>query len=394
VNSTPSLPSHNHFEVLSVESLDEESISMTPPRQNLLRPVEDVSTPSSPPVPSRIKIKPWERKLPRKYVVASTPSLHSLELKVEMQTTDTGQLLGAAALLDSGATGLFIDSHLVQQKRLTTRPLSRPIPVYNVDGSPNEAGAVREVVDLVLRYKDHSERTLFAVTQLGKQQVILGYPWLRDHNPEIDWATGEVTMSRCPSLCRTCFTELKKERRTHKATTERMRRCRAGPMPTSDVELEDVPDLVPDSDDDEEETEEVEEGDRIFYTAINQRSEVRATSNISQRLAEAFHKNSTPKSFSDSVPSHLHDFEDVFSKESFDSLPSQKPWDHVIELIPGATPSSCKVYPLSPDEQKQLDKFLDEHLTSGRIRPSKSPMASPFFFIKKKDGSLRPVQDY
>jgi RNase H-like domain found in reverse transcriptase/Reverse transcriptase (RNA-dependent DNA polymerase)/Integrase zinc binding domain/Chromo (CHRromatin Organisation MOdifier) domain len=50
--------------------------------------------------------------------------------------------------------------------------------------------------------------------------------------------------------------------------------------------------------------------------------------------------------------------------------------------------------PLSPDEQKQLDKFLDEHLTSGHIRPSKSPMASPFFFIKKKDGSLRPVQDY
>ena len=53
-----------------------------------------------------------------------------------------------------------------------------------------------------------------------------------------------------------------------------------------------------------------------------------------------------------------------------------------------------KIYPLSPVEQKELDAFLKENLTTGRIRPSKSPMASPFFFIKKKDGFLRPVQDY
>jgi Reverse transcriptase (RNA-dependent DNA polymerase) len=49
---------------------------------------------------------------------------------------------------------------------------------------------------------------------------------------------------------------------------------------------------------------------------------------------------------------------------------------------------------LSRDEQIQLQVFLDENLRTGRIRPSKSPMASPFFFIKKKDGSLRPIQDY
>ncbi len=54
----------------------------------------------------------------------------------------------------------------------------------------------------------------------------------------------------------------------------------------------------------------------------------------------------------------------------------------------------CKVYPLNQNEQEQLDKFLDENLDSGRIRPSKSPFASPFFFVKKKDGSLRPIQDY
>ena len=45
-------------------------------------------------------------------------------------------------------------------------------------------------------------------------------------------------------------------------------------------------------------------------------------------------------------------------------------------------------------EQQQLDEFLKEQLEMGRICPSKSPIASPFFFVKKKDRKLRPVQDY
>ena len=49
---------------------------------------------------------------------------------------------------------------------------------------------------------------------------------------------------------------------------------------------------------------------------------------------------------------------------------------------------------MSPLEQKELDEFLQENLRSGRIRPLKSPFGAPVFFIKKKDGSLRLVQDY
>ena len=126
--------------------------------------------------------------------------------------------------------------------------------------------------------------------------------------------------------------------------------------------------------------------------------DIRATSTISQRLAEAFKRNnesgpttSDPRS---GVPDYLREFDDVFSKESFDVLPESKPWDHAIELVPGEKPGGCKVYPLSPSEQKELDAFIHENLQSGRIRPSKSPMASPVFFIKKKDGGLRLVQDY
>ena len=84
----------------------------------------------------------------------------------------------------------------------------------------------------------------------------------------------------------------------------------------------------------------------------------------------------------------------MFAKKLFDKLPDQKIWDHAIELELGSSPVNCKVYPMSPLEQAKLDVFIRENLASGRIRPSKSPMASPVFFIKKKEGSLRLVQDY
>jgi len=78
----------------------------------------------------------------------------------------------------------------------------------------------------------------------------------------------------------------------------------------------------------------------------------------------------------------------VFAKKDFDILPEHCKWNHAIKLIPGAEPKSSKVYPLSPLEQVELDAFLEENLCTGRIQPSKSPIAAPVFFIKKKDSSL------
>jgi hypothetical protein len=114
---------------------------------------------------------------------------------------DTGEMHATTALLDSGATGLFVNADFMKRNQLTTKPLSQPIPVYNVDGSPNEAGSISEVVEVVLRYRDHSEQATFAVTSLGRQDLILSLTWLRQHNPEIDRETTEVKMSRCPNHC-------------------------------------------------------------------------------------------------------------------------------------------------------------------------------------------------
>ncbi len=122
---------------------------------------------------------------------------------------------------------------------------------------------------------------------------------------------------------------------------------------------------------------------------------IRAMRHIANNIAAKANTEREAKTFEEMVPKWCRDFRDLFNKENFGELPEPKPWDHAIELIPNANANlDCKVYPLNRAEQEELDKFLDENLSSGRIHPSKSPMASPFFFAKKKDGKLRPVQDY
>jgi len=137
--------------------------------------------------------------------------------------------------------------------------------------------------------------------------------------------------------------------------------------------------------------------DRLFMTRILSGPAVenlRATFMISQKLAEGARQASETRKGLLPLPDCAKGFESVFTKEDFNILSDHRQWDHAIELVPGSEPKSSKVYPLSPVKQKELDSFLKENLHTRRIRPSKSLMAAPVFFIKKKDGSLQLVQDY
>jgi hypothetical protein len=87
-------------------------------------------------------------------------------------------------------------------------------------------------------------------------------------------------------------------------------------------------------------------------------------------------------------------FSDAFNKESFNSLPECRTWDHAIELILDSKLANCKVYLISLLKQKELNAFIAEGLNTGRIHLSKSPMVSLVFFIKKKDRALWFIQDY
>jgi len=189
-------------------------------------------------------------------------------------------------------------------------------------------------------------------------------------------------MSRCPpQCCSGCRDKARVERISQKAKIRWMEAVSNGP----------VPELHTDSEEEEpEEAEEpIEPGDCIFAIGlVPAPAEIQATSSVSQRLAEAFKQNSESAPSGWSIPEYLKEFDNVFSKESFDALPESKKWDHAVELIPGEKASNCKVYPLALTEQKELNQFLKENLETGQICLSKSLMASPVFFIKKKDSTL------
>jgi len=75
-------------------------------------------------------------------------------------------------------------------------------------------------------------------------------------------------------------------------------------------------------------------------------------------------------------------------------MPTRKLWDHAIDVKEGFVPRKGKVYPLSREEREEVREFVKEQLWKGYIRLSKSPQTAPVFFVGKKDGKKRMVQDY
>jgi len=225
----------NRFAVLDVEEVN----------IDISEPIDAPSLSSSAPDRTTQPWKPkWEKRLPKRLSVNTLDARGmSIILPIEVSTTDTSEVHSVKALLDSGAMGNFIDRDFIRTKGINTRSISRPIPVYNVDGSPNEAGRISKVVDVVLHYKTHAERTLLAVSSLGKQNMILGYTWLKDHNPEVNWQTGEVQMNRCPPLCEGCRVIRKEQASRKRMETRTLNVCWSGPLPeyAEDSEEDETP---------------------------------------------------------------------------------------------------------------------------------------------------------
>jgi hypothetical protein len=337
----------------------------------------------------------------------------SLAVDIEIESTDTAVKRCTQALIDCGATGCFIDIEWVKLNNIPTCPLSKLIPVYNVNDTANDAGAITDIADVILCYENHSECTQLAVTHLGKQSLILEYNWLQNHNPEINWQTKDIKMSRCPRQCSTCRVEEKHDTKMWKSTTSQINACRSGAFPTMVEENEDESPHV-NMDETDEEAQDmglafdndldsevddftIEEDDRVFMEMVHpvdHHHVICALSTVSRHLVEPFAKNSKPKGFEDIVLTSLYAYADVFSETAFDSLAEHHKWDHAIELEYEPSPGFHKVYPMTLTEQTEMDAFLEEALATGCIRQSKSPLGAPVFFIKKKDGKLCFVQNY
>ena len=341
------------------------------------------------------------------------------------------RIIETLALVDSGAGGIFIDRSFALSQGLTCSRLLSPIPVFNVDGTPNQQGFITHCVRRNLTIAGVTQRTRFLVTALGNENIILGLPWLRQTNAKVDWKRGLVDFNEPEQPPDVAPSSPKP-----KATVETVPDLDDSTLrtPTKEDEPDDTPDLLLSLEPDEllisyiqgepvlglfvpEETPITHDfptsppisspslqtlgrcthwktSSSLQRFSIGQRTRVIAKLNPAMEMAQRSHEKEKSRSFEDMVPEIYHGYKDVFEKKAAERFPESRPYDHAIDLKPDFVPRNCKVYPLSPKEQTALDEFIDENLRKGYIRPSKSPQASPFFFVSKKDGSLRPCQDY
>jgi len=196
-------------------------------------------------------------------------------------------------------------------------------------------------VEVNMFYKGHVKRVWINICELGKTDIILDIPWLAVHNPEIDWEKGKVRITRCPPLCgNTAKMKGKKEIR--------------------------------------------EDEKKIVRWAIDEKEDWGREEEI-----EADYRK-----VKEMVPKRFHRWLKVFGKMESKRMLVRKVWDHVIDLNNNFKASKARVYPLSRNEKEEVQKFVDEHLKKGYIRPLKSPQTSPVFFVGKKDKGKCMVINY
>ena len=212
----------------------------------------------------------------------------------------------------------------------------------------NKNGSVTEVVRINMTIGNHQELIQLSVTNFGNHDLFLGYNWLQKHNLSINWIDSSINLQNCQQQCRKIYILIKPEKVKEEDTKE----------------------------------EEIEKGKKLLFVKLEEETWRREELNIRSR-------SKSVKEVEGDIPKEYKDFNDqVFNKAVFEKLPDQSKWDYAIKLISNMTLKDYKVYPLNVKEQEELNKFLEEHLKSGKIRFSKSSCAALFFFIKKKDSSL------
>jgi predicted aspartyl protease len=109
------------------------------------------------------------------------------------------QTVETQALLDSGASGEFMDSEFAKLNNIPLIKLSKPQITRNADGTQNEQGVVMHKAVINLRINGKEEPMSFFIAGLGKDNVILGLTWLRKHNPIVNWKEGTLRDRPCLS---------------------------------------------------------------------------------------------------------------------------------------------------------------------------------------------------
>lgn len=271
-------------------------------------------------------------------------------------------------LIDSGSSHCFLDTNFVNSHGLTTTPIS-PIQLRLFDGSSNSV--VTRTLKLHIRMPTGEiTPTTFYVTPLDSAcTAVLGYNWLTQHNPVIDWVLGSITFRSSTSALHTNSPQ----------TPQASPPPQEPPTPISSPPDDTPPPSI---------------------SLVNAAAFLCACklpgSQAFQLRPKDLHAYQTKVEPADlhNLPEEYHDFADVFSKAKSTELPPHRPYDLKIDLEEGTSPPLGTVYSLSQVELAALRKFLDENLNSGLIRPSSSKHAAPVLFVKKKSGDLRLCVDF
>jgi len=248
-----------------------------------------------------------------------------------------------------------MSEEFVRKHKFKRTKLERLVYVRNVDGMLNYAGPIVDTVEVEIFFKGHKERMSIDVIGGQKWSVILGMPWLGYHNPEIDWKIGEIKMIRCPDKCGKKW-RIGKQTKSEWKKQEEKEEKKERRKPTIEEEK--------------------------MIARIIEEKEEEEENLIELRVTDEM------------VPRRFHKYLKVFEKKDSERMPTRKVWDHAIDLREGFVLKKEKIYPLSRVEREEVQEFVKDQLRKGYIRPSKSPQMSLVFFVPKKDGKKRMVQDY
>ena len=290
----------------------------------------------------------------------------------------SGWEISAHALLDSGAEGIIINHDYAKSHKLTLRTLVEPIPVQNIDGTPNKKGTVQYTTIQTIQIKSltneyHEETSELYITSLGDHDIIFGTNWLQAHNPEVDWAKPQLAFTHCPTTCALSISPLVIEPRLKNQQVAVINALE--PLDSS------VPDEEPPFEADAATTFlHIHQWSKALTLPI--RAKTMHATKIAARMA--------PKPSIKHIPPEFHNFASVFSEAASCALPLHCACDHAIDIKPGSTMKrNTSIYSLTPRETVALEEWLKDNLAKGYIQPSKSPWACSFFFVQKKDGKLR-----
>ena len=288
-------------------------------------------------------------------------------IKTGLERLDMQEGITVETLLDSGAMGLVMSSEFAKKKGFKFKKLERLMQVRNVNRSFNKEGPIENTVEVNVYYKGHVERMEIDVIGGQKWEVILGMPWLAHYNSEIDWKTEEVKMTRCPEECgrqwRPVQGKLGWEKQKEEEAKEKAERKR-------------------------------EEKEK---KRIKKKGKTMEVKKVVEEWEIWDEKEEVAKSEAEAkklVPEKFHKWIKVFGKKQSERMPTRKLWNHTIDVKKGFMPRKGKVYPLSREEREEVREFVKEQLRKEYIRPSKSPQTVLVFFVGKKDGKKRMVQDY